>query len=263
MGKIITLWSPANYTGVTTTAILLADKLSKEKTVCLIDLDLNNPDTTLYLNISDAEHNLDNLFPYIEGNALTEEIFKMNLVKIRDFLLLQGTKKIDKGPTFKITELEPIINIAKELFDIVVINTSSSLDNAGTFLSIKKADKLVMVVNQNIFHFRKFIEKSQLIGSLFKNMFVIVNKFNKNIVLSLENIEENLNIPVYPLSYVDNVNIANGINAQESLFNIFDNKKTKKYQKEITVIKDKLLVELGYKKEDEIEVKKKRLFFKK
>jgi len=33
MGQIITLWSPASYTGVTTTSILLEEKISKEKSV--------------------------------------------------------------------------------------------------------------------------------------------------------------------------------------------------------------------------------------
>jgi len=45
---------------------------------------LNSPDTTMHLNISDAEHNLDNLFPYIEGSTHTEEIFKMNLIKVNN-----------------------------------------------------------------------------------------------------------------------------------------------------------------------------------
>ncbi|QUH21989.1 AAA family ATPase [Alkaliphilus sp. B6464] len=262
MGKIITLWSPANHTGVTTTAILLAEKISKEKTVCLIDMDLNNPDTTMYLNITDAEHNLDNLFPYIEGHTLTEEIFKMNLVKVNGFELLQGTKKIDKGPTFEIELLEPIIDMAKEMFDVVILNTRTSLDNAGTFLSLKKADRLVMVVNQNALHFRKFIEKSQLIGALLRDLLVVVNKYDKNIVLSLENITENLNTEVYPLSDVDHVVISNSINSQDLLFEIFSSKKAKKHEEELVVIKDKLLVDLGLKKE-ELDAKKKGFFFKK
>lgn len=259
MGKIVTLWSPVSHAGATTASILLANKLGKEYSVCLVDFDLNNSDVSLYLNISDAEHNIDNLIPYIQGHSLTEEIFYMNLIDVKNFRFMQGTRQIDKGPMFQVEFLEPIIDMAKNLFDIVIINTNSAIDNAGTFIGLSKADKVVMVLNQNVLHFKKYIDKAQLMGNLLTSPIVLVNKYNKNILLTLDNIKENLNTDVYPLAKVDNLAVINDLNAQTSIFETFSSKRAKRFEEDLTVFAGKLLVLLGLK--DEIEtVKKKRLF---
>jgi len=259
MGKIVTVWSPVSHTGVTTTAILLANKLMKEHSVCLIDFDLNNADASLYLDISDIEHNIDNLIPYIQGHNFTEDIFNMNLIKVNNFMLMQGTRRIDKGPTFEIEYLKPIIEMAEKLFDIVIINTNPAIDNAGTFIALSNADKVVVVLGQNIFHFKKYTEKAQLMGTLLVNPLVVVNMFNKNIVLTLDNIKENLNADVYPLAEIDRIEVLNDINTQASVFETFSGKKAKKYEENLNDFIDKLLVVLGLKDENQI-VKKKKLF---
>lgn len=259
MGKIVTVWSPVSHTGVTTTAILMANKLAKGHSVCLIDFDLNNADAALYLNISDIEHNIDNLLPYIQGHNLTEDIFNMNLIKVNNFMFMQGTRKIDKGPTFTIEHLEPIVEMAEKLFDIVVINTNTALDNAGTFIALKKADKVVMILCQNVFHFKKYIDKAQLVGTLLSTPLVAVNMYSKNIVLSLDNIKENLNTDVYPLAEIDRIGVINDINTQTSIFEIFSGKRTKRYTENLDAFTDRLLVELGMK--DEKETAKKKRFF--
>lgn len=261
MGKIVTVWSPVSHTGVTTTAILLSNKLAKEYSVCLIDFDLNNADASLYLNISDVEHNIDNLIPYIQGHNLTEEIFNMNLIKVNDFMFMQGTRRVDKGPTFEVEYLEPIIEMAEKLFDVVVVNTNTAIDNAGTFIALKKADKVIMLLCQNVFHFKKYMDKAQLVGTLLASLTVVVNMYNKNIVLSLDNIKENLNTEVYPLAAVDDITVLNDINAQSSIFDTFSGKKAKKYEENMKEFADKLQVILGLKDESEV-VKKKKLFGK-
>lgn len=259
MGKIVTVWAPVSHAGVTTTAIVMANRLAKEHSVCLIDFDLNNADISLYLNISDVEHNIDNLIPYIQGNNFTEDIFNMNLIKVNNFMFMQGTRRVDKGPTFAIEHLEPIIDMAGKLFDIVIINTNTALDNAGTFIALKKADKVVMLLCQNIVHFKKYIDKAQLVGALLSAPLVAVNMYNKNILLTLDNIKENLNTDVYPLAEVDRIGVINNINTQTSIFEFFSAKKAKRYMDNLDTFIDKLLVELGMKDEKEI-TKKKRLF---
>lgn len=259
MGKIVTVWSPVSHAGVTTTAIVMANRLAKEYSVCLIDFDLNNADVSLYLNISDVEHNIDNLIPYIQGHNFTEDIFNMNLIKVNNFMFMQGTRRIDKGPTFEIEHLEPIIDMAEKLFDIVIINTNTALDNAGTFIALKKADKVVMLLCQNIIYFKKYIDKAQLVGTLLSTPLVAVNMYNKNIVLTLDDIKANLNTDVYPLAEIDQTGFINNINTQTSILEFFSGKKAKKYMDNLDVFVDRLLVELGMKDEKEIQ-KKKRLF---
>lgn len=261
MGKIITLWSPVSNAGVTTTAILLAHRLAKDYSVCLVDFDLNSADVSLYLDISDIEHNIDNLIPYVQGHNLTEEVFYMNLIDVKNFRFMQGTRRIDKGPFFKVEEIEPIIDMAEKLFDIVIINTNSAIDNAGTFIALKRADKILMVLNQNVFHFKKYIDKAQLVGSLLTNPMVLVNKYNKNILLTLNNIKENLNTDVFPLAEIDELTILNSINAQESIFETFGGKKAKRYEENLHAFSDNLLVSLGLQDENQV-AKKKRLFGK-
>lgn len=96
-------------------------------------------------------------------------------------------------------------------------------------------------------------------GNLLTSPIVLVNKYNKNILLTLDNIEENLNIDVYPLVEVDNLAVINDLNAQTSIFETFSSKRAKRFEEDLTVFAEKLLVLLGLK--DEVEtVKKKRLF---
>lgn len=260
MGKVVTLWSPVSCTGTTTASILLANKLGKEYSVCLIDLDLNNADISLYLNITDAEHNIDNLIPYIQGRNLTEEIFYMNLIDVKNFRFMQGTHQVDKGPFFQVEHIEPIVDMAEKLFDIVIINTNSAIDNAGTFIALKRASVVVMVMNQNIIHFKKYIDKAQLLDDLITHPIVLVNKYSKNILLTLDNIKENLNTEVYPLARLDEVIVLNDINTQNSIFDTFSNKKAKTFDKNLTEFSERLLVLLDLKKEAN-ETKKKKKFF--
>lgn len=237
MGKVITFWSPVFSSGVTTTAITLGNKLSKKYNVCLLDFDLNSPDISLFLNIDDVEHNIDNLFPYIEGNNLSAEVFNLNTNKINNnFFILQGTKRIDKGCSFKTENLEPIIDMAQSIFDFVLINTNSVIDNAGTYLALKKANKTLIILNQNILSFKKYINKMQIAKPFLNNVIAIINKYNKHLNLSLEGIKNNLNMDVYPLSLVNENLVINDINNQFSFIEIFTGKKTRKYQKDLEKI---------------------------
>ena len=238
MSKIITVWSPVSSSGVTTTAMLLSNLLSKKNKTCLLDLDLNNPDISLYLNINDVEHNIDNLFPFIEGDNLTEEIFESNLNQINNLAIMQGTRKLDKGPVFKTENLEPIIDMAEKLFDFCVVNVNSAIDNAGTYLALKKADKILVVLNQNILHFKKYIRyiaEIQTITTL--EPLVVINKYDRHLDLNLNNIKNSLNLEIYPLSLVDPKYVISRINNQVSFLNIFTSRKAKRYQKDLEKIK--------------------------
>lgn len=259
MGKVLSFWTPAISAGVTTSALMAALNLSKSHSVCVLDLDFNSPDTSLYLNILDAEHNFDNLIPAIEGRNFTEEVFTMNLVAYEKFSLLQGTKKIDKAPLFDSSFIEPVIEMAKKLFDIVIINTSSALDNPGTFLALKNADKVVMVVEQNAHHLKKYIEKSQIVSQIISNPVILINKYDKKILLSDEAIEEYFGSEPSKLNVLDFSDHINQINENKEFKNIFLTKKTEAALDQFT---ERLLVEIGLKEDLEV-AKKKSIFFKK
>lgn len=246
MGKIITFWSPVNSTGVTTTLILLGQQMSKKYNVCLLDLDLNNPDISLYLNIDDAEHNIDNLFPYIEGDNLTEDIFKLNLVKTNGFNVMQGTRKVDKGPLFKPEDLEPVLKMAKGLFDYVLVNINSAIDNAGSYLALKESDMIFKVLNQNMLHFKKYIDKMQLVDPFLKSSIICINKYNKHISLDLDSIGNSLGEKVYPLTQVKEQFVINNVNNQHSFIEIFTGRKAKKYQKDLGIIKTEIMKKITF-----------------
>jgi len=260
MGKIIAFWSPSSSAGVTTSAILTALKLSKESSVCILDLDLNNPDISMYLNISDVEHNLDNLLPSIEGRNFTEEVFRMNLVSFDKLLVLQGTKKIDKGPTFETSPIEEIIAMSKNLFDIVIINTNSAFDNAGTYLALKNSDKVVMVIEQDVKYFKKYVDKSQLINLLVLSPVVLINKYNKQILLTEDAVADYFNSKPSKLPEIDFVSITNQLNENKDFKSVFVSKKN---ESSLEILSERLLIELGLKEEAESNTSKKKSFFKK
>lgn len=249
MGKIFTFWSPYHCAGATTNAILMANQLSKKYSVCLIDLDLDNSDVGFLLNVSDTEHNIDNLTPYIIGNSLTDEIFKSNLVKVKKFFVLQGTKNIEKGAFFKQNEIEPIIDKAKELFDVVVLNTAPGFDNIATFLSLKKSDMTLIVMEQRLSHFNKLTKKMQSILKLCTRTLIILNGNSKNLNISAENIYNTANITVLPMEVLTRVKIINELNLEKNLIDTFYDLRNRKFIQNIEAVSLKMEEIINFNKD--------------
>lgn len=240
MGKVFTFWSPCHCAGTTTNAILLANQLSKKYSVCLIDLDLDNSDVGFLLNIFDAEHNLDNLAPYIIGNSFTDDIFKTNLIKVKKFYVLQGTKNVEKSAFFKQEEIEPIIDKAKDLFDVVILNTTPTFDNIATFLALKKADMTLINMEQKLTHFNKLNKKLSTTLGLCKRPLIILSGNTKNLNISADNIYNTVNISVCPIEVLSRVKIINALNLEKNIIDTFFELRNKKFTQNIEMIAEKI-----------------------
>lgn len=240
MGKIFTFWSPCHSAGTTTSAILLANQLSKEYSVCVIDLDLNNSDVGFLLNIFDSEHNIDNLAPYIVGGSLTADIFKSNLIPVKKFYVLQGTKNTEKAAFFKQEEIEPVIDIARDLFDVVILNTSPVFDNIATFLALKKSDMTLIVMNQKLAHYNKLNKKMNTILNLSSRPFIILNKNMKGLNISAEDIYNMVNIAISPIEYLPENQIINQLNLEKNMIDVFFDNRNKRFTNDMQAISEKM-----------------------
>lgn len=226
MGKVVTCWSPVPHTGVTTLSLLLANEFSKYHKVCVIDLNFNNPFISFYVQVQDFEHNIDNLKPYIEAKTLSEDIIQLNLTRYKNMSILQGTKQIDKGPLEPLENTEKILEITRGMFDIIVVDVNSALDNVGTFLGLKKADIIVTVLTQNIFHIKRFINKSDIINSINSSLLFVLNQYDTDVLFDTKNIKDFLKTSnLFTLPYIPRHVILNAINSQQDYLSVFENNK--------------------------------------
>lgn len=150
-GKVITLYPVAGGNGVSYTAVNLAYALRERDPytrIALVDFDFNNP----YLGVSlttDNVHGIDNLVDKINGNFLDEDMFKENMITLRDNIdLLKGTQ-LGQFNLVKQEHLTTIVEFLREAYDFIFITTNHSAADAGTSVALYVADHILVVGRYN------------------------------------------------------------------------------------------------------------------
>lgn len=190
--KVIALWSPVSGVGVTFTGINMAKLIGERGArVALFDFDLKTPATHIYLDNKDSVHCIDNVIPFTVGNSLPAEVIENNIQKVEDFYYLRGTNSPNQAQYVSVESLTAILDVAKELYDYIIVDTHSTIDNAGTYVALKKADKVFLVTEKNAITIQHFnLSKNLLIENIgMDNFKLIINKAHKNIYLEKKDIE--------------------------------------------------------------------------
>ena len=165
MSKVFTVCPIIDGVGGKFISANLSHYLKKEtnQRVALVDFNLKNP----YLGkglTDDTVHGIDNLLDKIDGDGLTGELFKENMVTLKNGVdLLQGTQMIGKHHLFQPTHISVMVDQLKALYDYVVIAVSPQADNVGTIQGISEADHLVLVGRDNIANRATFNRTYQMI----------------------------------------------------------------------------------------------------
>lgn len=254
-GTVYAIWGPKENSGATFTAINLANALSKYKNkVLLVDLDFINPNISDYLMMEEDGHFIDNLNSFALGKNLNSKIIENNCVKQDNLYILKGTI----NPSF--TDFTPseivdnIIDSLREDFLYVIIDVNSSINNTGTYVALKNADKVFTVLNKNVidvlFLARElnFFEKIDIDTSKFE---IIFNNDTKIYIEEKDILEQiSLNKAVSLPIIDDSVNYIN----KGELNKLMTSKNSRKYNKILgKFIKDEILEDSGA-----IPIKKKR-----
>lgn len=195
--KVIGLWSPVASTGVTFTALNIARALSsKGLKVAVLDYDLKTPSLAIYLRFEDTAHCLDSVIPSTVGNNLHPTILETNMQKFEGFRVLIGTNTPEQAHYVAIESLEQIVEVARDIFDYVIIDSHSVIDNAGTYVALHKADVVLVIVDKNVMNIKHFDQVKNVLEASFDmgKFSLVINKSHKNIYIDKETIEDYMGI---------------------------------------------------------------------
>lgn len=263
LGKILTFWSPQVGSGSTFILYNAARMLASQgHKVCMIDLDLRTPSLTKTLNTKDTLHFLDNLLPHAEVGNVSKEVFDSYVQSVGNngnLFFIAGNNNVDQAMDIQMNGLEYIIKRAAEDFEYVLVDTNAYVDNAGTYAGLYLADIVYMLIEKKIQAIHTIDYSKELLAPLFNKFTLVINKVDKNILLSSSEVEKyfgkNVSYEIYNLGveYINNENIGRGEQFLQ------ENKKAKLFKDSIAhLIQETIQVDVTDKS-----AKKKGLFGKK
>ncbi len=177
MGKIITITSRKGGVGKTTTLLNLAGCFSDlNKKVLILDLDLYSSSIAISLNLK-QERTIFNLVDDITNNRFTE--LSDYVIKYDSNIdVLKSVKDPRQAARINLKYIEQIINMYKNYYDVVLIDTSHVLtdlniviyDNSNTILNVMSNDPVDLV------NTKTFVNIVSDIG--FKDFRILLNESN-------------------------------------------------------------------------------------
>ncbi|MCL4366121.1 hypothetical protein M1437_02745 [Patescibacteria group bacterium] len=189
------------YTQVGTTTVThsVAAQLAKltNNKICVLGLDVFNPSNSF------CEYEgtyLDELKTLLSNQDLDPETLIKHCDYINGYHFLAGNSDIKKEYYYLPEDIDYLISLASEVFDIVLIDGGWHFDNALSVTAIKKSDVRFMIVNQQ----RKVLDSfkrnyTQILGPLgiqSSDLMLIVNQYRPNPqLLNEKQISLDLEIP--------------------------------------------------------------------
>lgn len=194
--KIIAVYSPKGGTGVSTIIANISRIMADQgQSVLVLDGDLLFGDMGVLLN-QPSNHSIVDLARF-EGNYDEEIVREVITPGIVD--LLAAPPSIEKSIEITGSICENIINaLAKLNYDILLINTSSHLSDS-TLVILEKAESVLLVGTQEISTVRAlrlFLDLVRTLSIDFTKFTAVINRFEKNSVLSLAKLTESLDMNV-------------------------------------------------------------------
>lgn len=191
--KVITFWAPTAGTGVTLTGINVARRMiEKGLKTLVLDFDLPNPTTHFYFQNFNTVRGLDNLLPHASSGQLTPDVLESQLLEQDGIFYLKGSNVPEKSHYIQPEQLEAIMNVARTLFDYIVIDTNGIIDHAGSFVGLNQADAVMVVLEKNVLPLQKYHGIRSLLEEHFdmSKFHLVINKSNKEIGMDVEDIQQ-------------------------------------------------------------------------
>ena len=212
----ISVFSNKGGVGKTSLAINLAYEIYREtkEKVCILDLSFNSEDVAAFLDI-EQRFDIDYIMSNIENS--NKELLLSLMCKYQDTELYVLEAQEDISPELKYTpqKISKIINSLKNIFDYIVIDTSSLINELN--ISILNNSDLILLIGlsnmPSIRNCQKCYELFDNIGYKDDKIKLIVNRFIENSELTINDIKNTLDqnvfykIPNNYLTLIDAINI--------------------------------------------------------
>lgn len=197
--RIVSFFGTHSGAGVSTTVLNLARSLSRKVEEKVLVLSLNSWDPSDYFYHYNG-HYLNDLKVDLKTENLTPARLSEAVVLNQNFYHLAGNRDIKMQRFYQPAEIEHLIKVAQQLFDIILIDAGTHFDTAPTVQTYLSSNLRFLVTNQEEkgyrgyfpYVFQQLIEPS---GGKSNDFMLIVNRFQPaNTMISEKVLEEELNM---------------------------------------------------------------------
>jgi len=211
-GKVVAVYSPKGGVGTTLIAVNLAVALQKpERRVALIDASLPFGDIGVFLNLQGPRSIAD----LARLEEMDPEAFTLSLVSHASGLkVLLAPPRPELAEYVTADAMKRILHMARTLFDIVVIDTTTQLTDA-TLLILDEAEQIALVVTPDvpaIKNARLFFDVITQLNYPPQKTRMILNKMDRRFVITAEMVEQALKHPVSAQIPWDEITVLSSIN---------------------------------------------------
>lgn len=197
-GQIVAISSNKGGVGSTTVATNLAASLvNQNKSVCLVDLVLQFGSVTSFLNIDtsytilDLVKNLKRIDPLFLDGSLVKHASGIRV--LAEPFYAEDARRITPA------DIEEILDVLAQSFDFVVVDTPKEFDEMLT-LVLDKANLILFVTEMDVPSLKsahRAMELFERMGIYDKKIRLILNRYVKSKLMTLESVEKALGVKVF------------------------------------------------------------------
>lgn len=198
-GRMITVFSNKGGVGTSTVVTNLAVALAptKRKSVCIMDLVLQFGSITTFLNLDasytilDLAKNLKRIDPLLLDGSLVKHASGVRV--------LAEPLHAEDARTISVNDVEQILDILVQAFEFVIVDTPKEFDDAVS-LALDKSDLILFVTEMDVPSLKsahRALEFLERLGISRKKVRLVLNRYVKSKVMTLEAVEKTLGIKVF------------------------------------------------------------------
>jgi pilus assembly protein CpaE len=199
-GKVLAFFSAKGGTGCTTVAMnvgVALHRLTGKKTL-LVDLDLELGEIASFMGLRPRFHLVDLLKNF---HRMDEDLLPSYIDRHESGAhVLSAPFEPEIGETVDVDQIGAVISFLKRQYDYVVIDTSKSLAPPA-LAAMKPADQLYLVTNLDLCSLRNFKRCTPILRALdaqpADRLRLIVNRYTKDSLVSLAEMEATVGLPTY------------------------------------------------------------------
>lgn len=214
-GSIYSFISAKGGVGSTVLAVNTATALaqSKQSAVALIDMSLQSGDASVLLDI----------VPQTTIMDICQNMHRLDVAFLRGVMIthnsgvnfLAAPREPEDSDTICVEHVSAVLELTRKLHDNIVIDCTSMHVNNCTVEALRRSDKVFVVTDMSVPSIRNTVRLYKLIrkcGVAGDKLEIVINRFIKDSVLSLGEIEKNFEKQVYWLVPNDFTDIVSSIN---------------------------------------------------